>query len=312
MDLLGKAAILGSQVVGVTEIVVDRLVQPDTISAGMRIECRAGRITAIDRQPAGAAALRLRGTLMPGFLDLQVNGGGGHSVDEATPAALDTTAAASFAGGATAFLPTLITAPWDRLLQQVAAVARWIRAWNGHGAEPIGLHLEGPFLDSPGVHDAACFVDPSPARVRELLFHRHTLPGFNDSGAHLSNLAFYDGNLLTLKIAAEEGIGRVSEAVRRLTRAPADFFGIDAGRLERGARADITVVDPEALMRYDSDASRQLVWRDELQAEQLVNRSDGVVSDVFIAGTAAWRGDAATPALGTRPLGQALRFAGRG
>ena len=169
MDLLGKAAILGSQVVGVTEIVVDRLVQPDTISAGMRIECRAGRITAIDRQPAGAAALRLRGTLMPGFLDLQVNGGGGHSVDEATPAALDTTTAASFAGGATAFLPTLITAPWDRLLQQVAAVARWIRAWNGQGAEPIGLHLEGPFLDSPGVHDAACFVDPSPARVRELL-----------------------------------------------------------------------------------------------------------------------------------------------
>lgn len=169
MDLLGKAAILGSDAVGVTEIVVDRLVQPDTISAGMRIECHDGRIRAIDRRPAGPTARRLSGTLLPGFLDLQVNGGGGHSVDEATPAALDAVAAASFTGGAAAFLPTLITAPWDRLLQQVAAVASWIRAWNGQGAEPLGLHLEGPFLDSPGVHDASCFVDPTPQRVRELL-----------------------------------------------------------------------------------------------------------------------------------------------
>ena len=147
-----------------------------------------------------------------------------------------------------------------------------------------------------------------PARVRELLFHRDTLPGFNDSGAHLSNLAFYDGNLLTLKIAAEESIDRVSEAVRRLTRAPADFFGIDAGRLEEGARADITVVDPVELARYDSDAGRQLVWREELQAEQLVNRSDGVVSDVFIGGKAAWAQGAVTAALGQERMGSALRY----
>ena len=147
-----------------------------------------------------------------------------------------------------------------------------------------------------------------PARVRELLFHRDTLPGFNDSGAHLSNLAFYDGNLLTLKIAAEESINRVSEAVRRLTRAPADFFGIDAGRLEEGARADITVVDPVALARYDSDAGRQLVWREELQAEQLVNRSDGVVSDVFIGGKAAWAQGAVTAGLGHERMGSALRY----
>jgi N-acyl-D-aspartate/D-glutamate deacylase len=150
-----------------------------------------------------------------------------------------------------------------------------------------------------------------PRRLRELLFDPNTLPGFNDSGAHLSNLAFYDGNLLTLKIAAEEGMGRVAEAVRRLTRAPAEFFGIDAGSLAPGARADITVVDPVALARYDSDRSRQLIWRDELQAEQLVNRSDGVVSDVFIAGRAAWQKGAVTPALGRERMGSALGFTGR-
>jgi hypothetical protein len=149
------------------------------------------------------------------------------------------------------------------------------------------------------------------ARIRELLFDRHTLPGFNDSGAHLNNLSFYDGNLLTLKIAQQDSIARVAEAVKRLTRDPARFFGIDCGTLAIGAQADVVVVDPAALARYDSDANRALIWRDDLQAEQLVNRSDGVVSDVFIAGVPAWERGACSAALGSVKMGRALTFAGR-
>jgi hypothetical protein len=149
------------------------------------------------------------------------------------------------------------------------------------------------------------------ARIRELLFDRHTLPGFNDSGAHLNNLSFYDGNLLTLKIAQQESIARVAEAVKRLTRDPARFFGLDCGTLAIGAQADLALVDPKALATYDSDSKRQLVWREDLQAEQLVNRSDGVVSDVFIAGQAAWEAGAVSAALGQRKMGRALTFAGR-
>jgi N-acyl-D-aspartate/D-glutamate deacylase len=149
------------------------------------------------------------------------------------------------------------------------------------------------------------------ARIRELLFDRHTLPGFNDSGAHLNNLSFYDGNLLTLKIAAQESTARVAEAVRRLTRDPARFFGLDCGTLAIGAQADLTLVDPIALAAYDSDAGRALIWREDLQAEQLVNRSDGVVSDVFIAGQAAWENGATSAALGKHKMGRALTFAGR-
>ncbi len=40
-----------------------------------------------------------------------------------------------------------------------------------------------------------------PEILEKLLFHPHMLPGFNDSGAHLINLAFFDGNLLTLQVA---------------------------------------------------------------------------------------------------------------
>jgi N-acetylglucosamine-6-phosphate deacetylase len=151
------------------EWLVDRVVLPDRVLAGVRIAAVDGRIVAIDRLAAGPGAIRLRGSLLPGMLDLQVNGAGGRSVQEATAAALDTIALAVWQGGATAFLPTLITAPFATLLEQTAAVAAWIRNWNGSGAQPLGLHLEGPFLTTAGAHDPAHFVDPTPARLDALL-----------------------------------------------------------------------------------------------------------------------------------------------
>ena len=99
----------------------------------------------------------------------------------------------------------------------------------------------------------------------------------------------------------------VAKAVRRLTREPAEFFGVDAGRLEVGAQADLVLVDPEALSTYDTDANRRMVYRDIFEHEQLVNRSDGVVTAVYIAGEQVWNGVEALPALGQRKLGRALR-----
>ena len=145
-----------------------------------------------------------------------------------------------------------------------------------------------------------------PEILERLLFHEHMLPGFNDSGAHLINLAFFDGNLLTLQVAQRHSIERVAQAVKRLTREPAEFFGIDAGRIDPGAQADLVLVDPDALRAYDTDASRRMVYREIFEHEQLVNRSDGVVTAVFIAGEQVWDGRDFTPALGMRKLGRAL------
>jgi N-acyl-D-aspartate/D-glutamate deacylase len=145
-----------------------------------------------------------------------------------------------------------------------------------------------------------------PEVLEQLLFHPHMLPGFNDSGAHLINLAFFDGNLLTLQVAQRRSLEQVARAVQRLTREPAEFFGVDAGRLDVGAQADIVLVDPEALRTYDTDANRRMVYREIFEHEQLVNRSDGVVAGVFIAGEQVWDGCDFTPALGTRKLGRPL------
>jgi len=146
-------------------------------------------------------------------------------------------------------------------------------------------------------------------RVRDLLFDKNTLPGFNDSGAHLTNLAFFDGNLLSLQIAQKESEASVAYMVKRLTSEPAEFFGIDAGVLAVGKRADMTLIDPAVLRDYDTMKNRELVYRDIFEHRQMVNRSDGVVTGVYINGEKVFDPTGFTDVLGSKPLGQALRAA---
>ena len=146
-----------------------------------------------------------------------------------------------------------------------------------------------------------------PDVLKELVFHEETLPGFNDSGAHLTNMAFYDGNLLTLKMAAEDSLELVSTAVKRLTRDPAEMFNVNAGTLDIGAQADITLIDPEALLEYDSLTNTKMLYRDLFQHEQMVNRSNGVVAKTIIAGKVAWDGKKYTPKFGKERFGRLLK-----
>jgi N-acyl-D-aspartate/D-glutamate deacylase len=150
-------------------------------------------------------------------------------------------------------------------------------------------------------------ANQDPARVRELLFHPKLLPGFNDSGAHLTNMAFYDCNLRTLKIAQADGVEKVAHAVHRLTQEPAEFFGVDAGVLKPGAQADIAIVDPAALARHDGEARIQYLWREAFQHHQLVNRPEGVVTQVLVAGHLAWDAGAYTPDFGRVRMGRVMR-----
>lgn len=88
--------------------------------------------------------------LAPGFIDLQVNGGGGVLLNDApTPEAMRSIAQAHRRFGTTACLPTLIT---DTREQTQAAIAA-AREAAGHDGV-LGLHLEGPFISParPGVH----------------------------------------------------------------------------------------------------------------------------------------------------------------
>jgi len=106
--------------------------------------------------------------LAPGFIDLQVNGGGDVLFnDSPTAETLSVIAAAHRKFGTTGFLPTLITDTPGKMRAAIAAVQAAMRT------EPavLGLHLEGPFLspERAGVHDRSLFRRPTSEDVDLLM-----------------------------------------------------------------------------------------------------------------------------------------------
>ncbi|MCA8883416.1 MAG: N-acetylglucosamine-6-phosphate deacetylase [Rhodobacteraceae bacterium] len=127
--------------------------------------------------PAGCAIATCDGgTLMPGFVDLQVNGGGGVMFnDETSPDGLKTIAEAHASTGTRALLPTLITDTAERTRAAVDAVAQAIAA-KVPGI--VGIHLEGPHLSiaRKGAHDPALIRPMEPADEAFLIDAASRLP----------------------------------------------------------------------------------------------------------------------------------------
>ncbi|MFZ3227190.1 MAG: N-acetylglucosamine-6-phosphate deacetylase [Xanthobacteraceae bacterium] len=98
--------------------------------------------------------------LVPGFIDIQVNGGGDVLFNDApTPETIRKIVAAHRRFGTTALLPTLISDTPDKMKAALAAVD----ALLGAESAVLGIHLEGPFLspEKRGVHDARALRRPS-------------------------------------------------------------------------------------------------------------------------------------------------------
>jgi N-acetylglucosamine-6-phosphate deacetylase len=102
----------------------------------------------------GIERQRVRGLLAPGFIDVQVNGGGG-VLFNADPSveAIGAIGTAHRRFGTTGFLPTFIT---DKREKMAAAIRAARAALDADVPGVLGLHLEGPFLNPArkGVHDA--------------------------------------------------------------------------------------------------------------------------------------------------------------
>jgi N-acetylglucosamine-6-phosphate deacetylase len=108
--------------------------------------------------PGSLPVLSLPGDtwLAPGFIDVQVNGGGDVLFnDSPTPDAIQTIAAAHRKFGTTGLLPTLITDTRDKMPAAMLAA----QAAAADNPSVLGIHFEGPYLspEKPGVHDRALF-----------------------------------------------------------------------------------------------------------------------------------------------------------
>jgi len=156
-------------------------------------------IVAIGDIPHGVARHDFAGgMLVPGFIDLQVNGGGGVLLNEdRTLSGLRTICSAHYQYGTTALLPTLIT---DTPAITAETVTAGKAAVEAQLPGFLGLHLEGPHLSlaRKGAHDPALIRPMNEEDLANLITARQALP-----------------NLLTT-VAAEtvkpEQIARLTEA----------------------------------------------------------------------------------------------------
>jgi len=110
------------------------------------------------------------GYLVPGLIDLQVNGGFGVDLAGLDPAGWARLVRRLPETGTTAFLPTFVTAPVDELGGALRFASVFV-ADPPPGARVLGVHQEGPFLSPSraGAHRRDLMVPPSPAAVAALL-----------------------------------------------------------------------------------------------------------------------------------------------
>lgn len=184
------------------------------------------------------------------------------------------------------------------------------------------------FLDLVAAHGTALrwqtiIANDRPDQLAWIVDHPDAQIGFSDAGAHLRNMGYYNFPLRLLRLVRDsERRGRAimtrERAVHRVTGELARWFGLDVGTLVPGARADIAVVDPEALDdRLDDLHEAPMVppehagpWSRFAGLSRLVRRNDAAVRRVLVAGRTAWTAGAFAPELGReRGFGSVLRAA---
>lgn len=147
-----------------------RLFDGDTWRDDAKIAVVDGRFVPAANAPAGAEVIDAGGLLVvPGFIDLQVNGGGGINFnDNPSVPTIERICAAHARFGTTALLPTLIT---DRRETRTEAIAAGKAARAAGVPGFLGLHLEGPHLSAAkrGVHAAAYVRPMEEVDIKELV-----------------------------------------------------------------------------------------------------------------------------------------------
>ena len=147
-----------------TALVNARVLLDQGFETGLAVLVEDGRIAAVapaGELPAAAERIDLDGLrLVPGFIDVQVNGGGGALFNDApTVETIATIGRAHRRFGTTGFLPTLISDDLSVVREAIRAVDAAI---NAGVPGVLGIHIEGPFLNTrrKGIHDSS--------KIREL------------------------------------------------------------------------------------------------------------------------------------------------
>jgi N-acetylglucosamine-6-phosphate deacetylase len=267
--LAGQPASAGTVIIAAPRI-VPAAGRSRTLAPGYLV-IAAGRISELGqgRPPRPPDEDLPDGLLLPGLVDLQVNGYFGEELMAVRPPGWAAVAQRLPETGTTAFLPTFITAPLGELAASLRAAAAIVTGLPRGGAKVLGVHLEGPFI-SPlrsGAHDREWIIAPSAEAVDELIL----------AGA----------GILRLVTLAPERDGALA-AVRRFAQAgPVVSVGhSDATAAQVGAAADAGA----RMVTHLFDAQRGLHHREPgVVGQALTDRrlTSGLIADLHHVGGAA-------------------------
>ncbi|MBF6454604.1 N-acyl-D-amino-acid deacylase family protein [Nocardia cyriacigeorgica] len=161
-----------------------------------------------------------------------------------------------------------------------------------------GIHPVDAFLDlvveyGRQIRWRTTIANDRPKYLDKLAASSGVHMGFGDAGAHLRNMAFYNYHLRLLERVRSAQTVRtpflsVERAVHRLTAELADWFGIDAGHLRAGDRADIAVIDPERLDHNVHELGEQEM-PEYGGIRRMVNRDNGAVTATIVNGRVVYR-----------------------
>lgn len=117
-------------------------------------------------KPPRQPDIRIDATLVPGFVDAHVHGGGGYSFNDTDPAAAEWIASTHLRHGTTSIMASLVTASLDELDARVRALAPKVLS-----GQLAGIHLEGPWLSPShkGAHAPDLLRAPDPREIKQLL-----------------------------------------------------------------------------------------------------------------------------------------------
>lgn len=151
---------------------------PEEEIAAATVLLEEGHIAAVGEglaPPAGAEVIDLAGlSLVPGFIDLHVHGGGGFSLMTEDAEEIRSYARWVVSKGVTSFLATLVPASRAQMERWLATVS--VLGEKVGGAALLGAHLEGPFLN-PKLKGALVSAALRPPDVAELLAYVQTAGG---------------------------------------------------------------------------------------------------------------------------------------
>jgi len=153
---------------------VRRVYTPDMVVEDGVVVLRNGRVSYVGRRVEEADGVELLDfpdcICAPGFIDLHVHGGGGCDFADGEPDAFRTICRYHATGGTTSLLATIWASPIDHTFK-VLETSRRCMGEAGRGAELLGVHLEGPFLnpEKHGAHSAEYLKTPGRELVEAFL-----------------------------------------------------------------------------------------------------------------------------------------------